>query len=127
MKKKNLLTLIGLLIASLIVSNPYIAIAKKDVKKPIIKLSNKKTVYKLDYGEYFSPPKATAVDNVDGKWTIKPIYKNNNGKTIKKIDATKPGKYKVIFIAVDKSKNKAKKTIEVQIKAIKSYDIKNIK
>ncbi|WP_147630483.1 hypothetical protein [Kurthia senegalensis] len=60
-------------------------------------------------------PTAKAVDQVKGTWKVSPVIYQPNGKKIKKIKATAPGKYTVIYTAVDYEKNKAVKKIYIVI------------
>lgn len=87
----------------------------KDRVKPVIQLSAKKTTYTYEYGEKVKLPTAKAIDQVKGTWKVSPVIYHPNGKKIKKINATVPGKYTVVYTAVDYEKNKAVKKIYIVI------------
>lgn len=83
----------------------------KDRVKPVIHLSSEQKTYTIAYGGRVKLPTAKAVDQVKGTWRVSPTIYAPNGKKVKKVSATVPGTYKVVYTATDYEKNKAVKTI----------------
>lgn len=91
------------------VVNVYGLNAKIDRVPPKIKLIGGSPNV-IDEGDAYEEPGVNAIDDVDGDVTM---YINIEGM----VDSERPGSYKIIYSAVDKSGNTAEKILKVTVKS----------
>ena len=89
----------------------------KDEQAPVFNFSGKQEV-ELEYGQEYEIPKITATDNVDGEVDVVTTIRNSyTFEVLDKLDTTVPGKYTIVYEAVDKAGNKSDMIILVTVKA----------
>lgn len=89
----------------------------KDEQAPVFNFLGKQEV-ELEYGQEYEIPKITATDNVDGEVDVVTTIRNSyTFEVLDKLDTTVPGKYTIVYEAVDKAGNKSDMIILVTVKA----------
>ena len=88
----------------------------KDKEKPVISIKDyyDGDTFETSEGEEIQIPRATAVDNVDGKISVDIKHS---------VDFYEPSKYVIAYEAKDKSGNKAKATLNLLVKAVPKITI----
>ena len=89
----------------------------RDTDKPVIIIKGYKDGDTLTtiQGRELAIPQATAIDNIDGAISVN----MNKGDT----DFYKPGRYQIIYNAIDKSQNESKAMLNVIVKALPKITI----
>ncbi len=90
-----------------------------DKTAPVITLEKgSEKSYKVQYGEEFTAPKATAKDNLDKTVNVVTSITDAEGNKIDKIDTNVAGLYTITYTAQDRAKNASAVQVSVEVEGI---------